>query len=186
MTKIFTGIGSRETPENILNLMRRASKALVLQDWTLRSGGADGADFAFACGWGDALEVDSYIPPAEIFIPWNGFNGLFRNTENCILQEDKEILKEADKILKKVHPAFDKLTKGPLALHRRNIFQVLGARLDVPTKIVVAYSKLDQNGEPTGGTATAIRLAQKRNIPVRNLYLEEDCVKLEEYLKGRE
>jgi len=180
---IFTGVGSRETPKNILDLMRRLSHKLVSKGWTLRSGGADGADEYFAYGWGDAKVEDDSIPPAEIFLPWHGFNGLYRGDPNCIIVQDEEILAKAYKLLKKVHPAFDKLTRGPLALHTRNCFQVLGRNLDSPSNYCIAYSKIDQNGEPTGGTRTAIKIAEMNKIKVRNLYLEEDCIKIEEFLR---
>jgi len=179
---IFTGVGSRETPKNILELIRRLSCKLVSKGWTLRSGGADGADEYFAYGWGDAKSKEASTAPAEIYLPWSGFNGLYVGDPNCIVVQKAEIITKAHKILKKVHPAFDKLTRGPLSLHTRNCFQVLGADLETPSNYCIAYSKLDQNGEPSGGTRTAIKIAEMNKIKVRNLYLEEDCVKIEEFL----
>ena len=45
--KVYTGIGSRETPGLILALMGRISARMDRLGFTLRSGGADGADAAF-------------------------------------------------------------------------------------------------------------------------------------------
>ena len=179
--KHFTGIGSRETPQKILEIMRKVSKKMVLSGWTLRSGGADGADTYCAYGWGDAYTENNTVPEAEIFIPWNGFNALYKNSHNCILVEDTDIKKEAQKILKRIHPAYDKLTKGSLALHTRNCYQVLGSNLDLPSKGVLVYAKTDSQGNPQGGSATAINLAKEFKIPVRNLYLEEDMQNVLKY-----
>ena len=48
--KFYAGIGSRETPVNILYMMKKLARALGKSDWTLRSGGAKGADSAFYSG----------------------------------------------------------------------------------------------------------------------------------------
>lgn len=183
--KIFTGVGSRETPQEILHIMRKVSKKLVLQGWTLRSGGADGADFAFACGWGDAKEIEDSVPAAEIYIPWNGYNGLYSGVENCILVSVPDVQKAAQKLIGLVHPAFDKLSSGALALHTRNAYQVLGGSLDLRSSMLLCWSKLDQHGEPTGGTRTAIKIAEQYAIPVRNLSLDSDLAKVLEWLDAK-
>lgn len=48
MGLIYTGIGSRETPEKVQQFMAEIGQALGAAGWTLRSGFADGADNAFA------------------------------------------------------------------------------------------------------------------------------------------
>lgn len=50
MMKIYAGIGSRKTPKKILEQMRNISSFLAKEGYTLRSGGADGADSAFEDG----------------------------------------------------------------------------------------------------------------------------------------
>lgn len=181
--KYFTGIGSRETPKEILELMREYSRIMALKGWSFRSGGADGADTAFLDGWWDAREGDSCIPEGEIYLPWNGFNDFTIGDHCCVLVTDKEIICRVQEILKLVHPAYDKLTRGPLALHTRNVFQVLGKDLMTPSKGVVAYAKTDSKGNPMGGTATAIKIALMHNIPVRNLYKEEDRKFIEDFVE---
>jgi hypothetical protein len=42
----YTGIGSRQTPEPILSCIRDLARKLAQDNWTLRSGGASGADAA--------------------------------------------------------------------------------------------------------------------------------------------
>ena len=173
MTKFFTGVGSRETPKEILDLMREYSKVMALLGWPFRSGGADGADAAFYDGWCDASE-EAEIPCGEIYLPWDGFNDFMPSDPCCILVTDKRIIQKAQEILQTVHPAYNKLTRGPLALHTRNVYQVLGADLKTPSKGLIAYAKLDKHGEPTGGTRTAIKIAEKYGVKVRNLVKDED------------
>lgn len=64
--RAYAGIGSRRTPPEVLGRMRRVAERLDARGYTLRSGGADGADSAFADGATDK----------EIFLPWRGFNGV--------------------------------------------------------------------------------------------------------------
>lgn len=46
----YAGVGSRETPQDILNTMYKIGKYLASKGYTLRSGGAIGADTAFENG----------------------------------------------------------------------------------------------------------------------------------------
>ena len=64
--KPYTGIGSRETPNDILTLMSKLATTLERQGYVLRSGGADGADKAFA----------KDVTNKEVFIPWSGFGNI--------------------------------------------------------------------------------------------------------------
>ena len=48
--RIYAGIGSRETPPKVLDLMTRLAQTLARDGWHLHSGGAHGADTAFADG----------------------------------------------------------------------------------------------------------------------------------------
>jgi predicted Rossmann fold nucleotide-binding protein DprA/Smf involved in DNA uptake len=71
MTKYYAGVGSRQTPENILHLMTRIAMRMAELGWVLRSGGAKGADYAFEKGAGDKK---------EIYLPWRGFGGATPST----------------------------------------------------------------------------------------------------------
>lgn len=48
----YAGVGSRETPPQVLAVMRSAARVLASRGWILRSGGALGADSAFEAGAG--------------------------------------------------------------------------------------------------------------------------------------
>ena len=45
--KIFVGIGSRETPKELLSEITKFAAIMASKGWILRSGGAQGADTAF-------------------------------------------------------------------------------------------------------------------------------------------
>ena len=66
---LYAGIGSRETPPDILLKMVKIGCHLAKMGWTLRSGGAPGADSAFEKG------CDLGGGDKQIFLPWKGFQG---------------------------------------------------------------------------------------------------------------
>ena len=59
----YAGIGSRSTPEPVLEHMHQVAHAMAEAGWTLRSGAAQGADSAFETG------ARSARGPREIWIP---------------------------------------------------------------------------------------------------------------------
>ena len=52
MSFYYAGVGGRETPAHVLNLMTRIAQGLAKVGGILRSGGARGADTAFEAGAG--------------------------------------------------------------------------------------------------------------------------------------
>lgn len=157
---IYTGIGSRETPAEIQELMVRLAHRMGLLGWTLRSGAAEGADKAFEAGCDQARGLK------EIYLPWCGFN----NNSS----QRYRISPEALELAATLHPAWVCLGQGPQKLHARNCYQILGQRLDTPSRAVICWTKdgcesTRQRSRLTGGTATAIVLAEARGVPVLNL-----------------
>ena len=142
----YTGIGSRQADETVCSAMTETAKLLDSCGYTLRSGGADGADLAFEKG---ALNK-------EIWVPWKGFNS---NESNLTPS------KEAFDIAKTVHPVWFKLSQAAQKLHARNCHQVLGNDLKTPSLFLLCWTP---DGKITGGSATAINLAIRYNIPVFN------------------
>ena len=148
----YAGIGSRSTPPDVLASMTPIATHLAKQGWTLRSGGADGADMAFEKGC-DVVHGDK-----RIFLPWRGFN---KNLSPLYTPHN-----EAFKMAARIHPAWHKLTRGGKALHARNCHQILGEALNDPVSLVVCWTP---GGKATGGTATAIHLAEQYRIRIINL-----------------
>ena len=169
----YAGIGSRKTPDKMLHYMRKVAHRLSVRGFVLRSGAADGADSAFEAG---CLESNG---PAEIWLPWPGFNG----HENTGFLPSPEHFTEAEKL----HPAWSRLSRGPRALHARNVGQVLGRDLKTPVAFVLAWTPDGCETEATrskdtGGTATAIVLASRLGIPVFNLANEDAKDRLSEFV----
>ena len=147
----YAGIGSRDTPKEVLELMEIIGQYLGKRDFILRSGGAKGADYAFETG------CDKSNGKKEIFIPWKGFN----NSKSNLIGVSDEALKLAEKY----HPAWDRCSKYAKILMARNSYQVLGKDLHTNSDFVICYTN---NGKKVGGTAQAIRIAEDNNIPVFN------------------
>ncbi len=161
----FTGIGSRQTPKEIIPVIEELSQQLIQLNFTLRSGGANGAD-SF---WEDSY--DKFNGNKEIFLPWKNFN----NNPS----ELYDVCPVALKLAEKFHPNWNKLSPAAKKLHGRNCYQVLGKDLKTFSKFVVCWTP---DAEMVGGTAQAIRIANYLNIPVFNLADESQKIKLDNYL----
>lgn len=178
----YTGVGSRETPEAELLLMRKLGKRFGELGFTLRSGAAQGADSAFEEG---AMQAEGN---REIFLPWRGFNGGRDGIVVSSVQQAK-----AFEVAKTVHPVWDRLTDPVKKLHSRNCFQVLGQDLDEPADFLLCWTRDGCEGRATrtsksGGTATAIVLAENHGVPVFNMarpHWLEKLTELVERLKAR-
>ena len=151
--KRYCGVGSRETPPEVLSQMKTLANFLAQYGWLLRSGGAQGADTAFETGCGDGRGSK------EIFLPWKRFNG---NLSPLYTQST-----EAIEMARDIHPCWNACRFAAKKMHARNVHQVLGKDLVEPVDLVVCWTK---RGKVTGGTATAINLAKSRGIPVFNMY----------------
>jgi len=165
--KIFSGIGSRETPQDDLYLLRDASKYFCGKGYILRSGAAFGADKNCERG------CDMVNGKKEIYLPWRGFN----DSESNLFPDNLPKWLEAQTIAKQFHPAWDRLGDAARKLHSRNSMQILGKNLDNPVDFVLCYCPI-VNGEHVGGTSQALRLAKHYGIPIINIFNEEHKKKL--------
>jgi hypothetical protein len=170
----YAGIGSRETPADILSDMTAIATQLASQGWTLRSGAADGADHAFEQGaWDAAMKpFGRPLDRPEIYLPWASFNDGKRvmiGTRYYILEPQPE----AYAIAAQHHPAWDRLTRGPRALHARNVHQILGPDVTAPilSSFVICWTKGGQGG---GGTGQALRIAKHYDVPCFDLAKPSD------------
>lgn len=186
--RIFTGIGSRQTPKALLDIESEVAKRLANKNHIIRSGGAMGADQAFARGVRKSSNPDNL----ELFLPWEGFEGNYKITKNPDLffsdlsPEEQELFhKILQEVIEPRH--YDNIMRNPSArnLHGRNMLEVLG-RPDpegVPSELLVElmgrkfrpsdavlYSAPTRGGEVLGGTASAVELAHSLKIPNYNLY----------------
>ena len=204
MGYFYTGVGSRETPPDVLRAMESASFRLARIGFTLRSGKAGGADRAFQIGMQNYFAtLDEIVQNAfrhqyaEIYTPWSGFQS---NDE--VLLDDWDIslnhldfmipeqIPERTKLVEEIHPNFEALRnkRGPFAMHSRNMHQVLGANIlePRPSSFCLYYAKEDKNGNPKGGTASAVNLSKKYGIRTLNLNTPERLDTLEKFLTAME
>lgn len=152
----YTGVGSRETPENVGVLMCAFAIEMRLRGLILRSGAADGADLAFESG---------ATPSKEIYLPYPRFNG----ADSAFVPISKECYDKA----KSVHPAWDRCSDFAKSAHARNAMQVMGKDLSKPSEFLVCWTKDGAISEATahqaGGTRTAIVLAERQDLLILNL-----------------
>lgn len=157
MTKIYSGVGSRETPPKVCQFMKRIAQRLDANGFTLRSGNAIGADRAFESG----------THPSRL---------------HSYLANHAEGDMAADKIFRNIHPYYNRF-KNPylINLQRRNVYQILGRDLECPSDFVLCWTPIGSetekqvldNGWRDGGTGFAISVASRYGVPVFNLKNED-------------
>lgn len=146
---IYAGIGSRQTPEPVLNDMVMIAVKLQENGYTLRSGGAKGADKTFEQGAGYRKQI-------------------FRPSQSAAHPEWKAHASAW-------HPAWDRCDDYARALHARNSPIMLGTNLDDPVRFVVCWTA---DGKASGGTGQALRIAAGYEIPVFNLFFPDALARL--------
>ena len=152
----YAGIGARATPSSVLADMTVIAGWLARNGWHLATGGAEGADSAFAAG-----------APADrrsLWLPWPGYNG--HHGPDCL--------------------ALSPVRAPRLHGHRRPIAPGVGPLLPDRPQTACAQRRDPARREmrsagrcggllepgrrsATGGTGMAIRIAGAHGIPVLNL-----------------
>ena len=155
-TPVYAGIGARATPAETQELMTQVAAELGAQHYTLRSGGARGADRAFEAG------ANLANAPKQIFIPHDGFNGRTSGVDSA----SADIPQRAFDIAAEHHPNWGRLKPSTQALHARNTLQILGPHCDQPVDFVLCWTA---DGRDAGGTGQALRVARAYNVPIGNL-----------------
>jgi hypothetical protein len=141
----YTGVGSRDTPSDILVLMELIARGLSKREYILRSGGALGADSAFERG---AVEKEIYYKHHST--------------------------PESEAIAALYHPNWGACKPFARSLHGRNSFQVLGATLNDPSDMLICWTPdgclhHKDRSRRSGGTGTAISIASMYHVHVSNL-----------------
>lgn len=180
--KYYSGIGSRETPKDILEVMTQIGYVLAKKGFILRSGHADGADMAFEIG-AKKYVISSLKQLYDIYIPWSGFNGC-EKSKNHFIATELDNYELAWEMAQEIHPAWDRCSAGAQSLHSRNCMQVLGSDLKTPSKFLICYAKTTKSGSISGGTRTAWELAKNYGIPCFNLYNDVDLLRVSKLLEN--
>ena len=158
-----TMVGSRKTPLETLSLMTAIAYKFVKWGYGFRSGGADGADTASEQGARKAIAEGAPAHLVNIFYA-------------------KDATPAAMEIAGTYHPMWNAKRKdGSLVvsdyarkLHGRNAFQVLGRNLNNPSIGLICWTPdacecHKERTIRTGGTGTAISIADAYEVPIANL-----------------
>jgi hypothetical protein len=161
-TMTYAGIGSRQTPPEVLKQMTEVAKQLESKGYTLNTGMTfggkeEGADKAFSDG----------TTKKNLFSPENQGS---RAKEQTVATE--------------IHPNPGALSQGALKLMARNTNQVFGDNLNTPVDFVLFYAKETKGIRPEGGTGQAVEMARRKGIPAINLANANWREELNAALKG--
>jgi len=111
LNKIYSGIGSRKTPSDVLELMIGIARKLDLLGYVLRTGDASGADESFR----------NATSNKEVF---------------CAM----DATPEAMDFTSKFHPHWKNLKEYNRKLHGRNAQIILGMDLELPSDFVICWT----------------------------------------------
>lgn len=169
----YAGIGSRSITQEERETIKRVAYKLSFKA-TVYSGNADGADIAFQEGSeGNCV----------VFLPWRNFNrakyDLTKSRECYVVGQESEGLKAIEEF----HPAPHNLSFGARSCLCRNYYQICGYRDVGQVRFVVCCANVDSNGEVSGGTGHAVRIAKANNIPVFNIRQEGWRNSLKQFLR---
>ena len=156
----YTGVGSRNTPKDILLLMELIAQKMYNSGVCLRTGDAFGADKAFVIGS-------------------NGLNRIYTTNDTTTTSM---------LMAKKFHGAWNRLSPFAQKLHGRNPFQVLGKKLNDPSVSLICWTpdgciSHRYRTKKTGGTGTAISIADDNGVRVHNLKNAKTMKSFEEFIK---
>lgn len=181
MYKAYAGIGARDTPAEVLTEMTNIANVLDSLGWTLRSGGATGADTAFADGtsW---MQYEEYIP-------WHRFAPERIGVEPVILNQTREVYDLAQEYWDARPDGIDSgkfcdwvhLKDTTKLMMMRNVHQIRGLDLNTFSKAVICWT---EGGAMKGGTSFALWIAMNHNIPIFNLALPDTMERMEEFFSG--
>jgi hypothetical protein len=144
MSKYYTGIGSRQTPREVIQELWHISWRLYELGYTLRSGGAQGADTAFA----DPLPPDGKV----IYRPKDGVPAWAYTEVSKHMPPDR--------------PQLGSMRAYVQDVLARNMLQVLGQDGDDPSEFLVCWTPA---GLDDGGTGYALRCAKAHGVVAFNL-----------------
>lgn len=122
----YAGIGSRTTPEDIIELMQHYAQRLSDKNYILRSGGAVGADKAFETG-----------------------------AFNKIIYKPVDATEKSINLASTIHPAWHRCSFSARKLLGRNCMIILGGDLAVPVNFVLCWTTNEDRGGTSLGIKLA-------------------------------
>lgn len=174
----YVGVGSRELTKEGRLVLYDVAMALSDEGYSLSTGDAtQGCDDAF---WEMALPGHR--------VRYGPFGKTKYLPETRVIPNDSVIYDRANSIAGVCHPTYRWLPDWMKELHLRNVFQVLGGNLDSPREFLVCWTPdgaetTKETSKKTGGTGTAIRVANMFGVPVFNLKRDDAVIRLQAYLR---
>lgn len=163
-------IGSRRINEQQFNYLVKVAEAFARRGWIVKTGCADGADYASMIG---CRNVDPTL--LTLYLPWKSYNSQYQtvNEHKLVYDERDQTFIHWKDSISKYHPAPERLSRGAKSLMARNYGIVSGADL------VVAFpmSAID-----TGGTGQGMRIADDLNIPLYVVCDPKERQRLKEFI----
>lgn len=196
MNRWYAGVGSRETPQDVWDLMYQIGFYMAYSGWGLSSGGAvrkpdgpagtDSADDGFLRG---ALACPNLNPATMLRIylinsRWEHYKpdparGFYSS------RDFTETWDKASEIALGVRGSWEGLKADGIALHTRNVFQCMGHDLVSPVRETICWAQpVGRQGMVKGGTNTAVKLSLARGISVMNLYTDEARERAERFVNN--
>lgn len=147
----YAGIGARKTPKDVLAEMTQLATDLEAYGFTLRTGGADGADTAFLEG------IQTNPERVELYLPWKDYNGYSSPFDYV----DPRV----QKLASQYHPNWANCKESVRKLHGRNLHIIAGPNIAAPSPSLFTLCWTPE-GSATGGTGIAINMSDAYLIPV--------------------
>jgi hypothetical protein len=155
----YAGIGSRTISEEEKISISKISEKLH-KKFILYSGNCEGADVEFQ---------KSSNKNCVLFLPWKSFNIEQYPLYDCLHWYDMGHSEDGNKSIEKYHPNPKALTKGGRLLMSRNYHQIYGYDKYPIVSFVVFCADEDRNGNVSGGTSFAVKIARDLSIPTCNI-----------------
>lgn len=165
-------VGSRKTPLHILDQMQIIGQVIAKKWFICASGNAEWADQAFQMGANSVSprQVTLYLPDDEIIYNVDAIEEW--NTVEVTTSDD---IIQAESILRKSIPYFEKLNKRIREVHTRNY------KIIKDSQCVIYWNKPDRN---YGGVFVDIKIASTLGIPVYNLFFPDTFEKVIDLLNS--
>lgn len=169
----YAGIGSRQTPPEILKTMAQTAILLARSGHTCNTGACIGADQAFGNG-----AIAGY-GKLHLFLPWPNYEQKWIQTlkgDITITVMNTDIHNDAIRSVFYYHPKATTLKDSVIKLHARNFLILQNCAY------IICWTP---NGAISGGTGQAIRIAQNSKMPIYNLGNQEILENFQKDIKAR-
>jgi len=175
-TMTYAGIGSRETPQEVLDTMTKVANYLETLGYTLNTGKTFSANKEYnEEQYNERLKTGAALSALygnEVGLDEEGADRAFSaGTNNKNLFGVKGTIGEREMaVMEEIHPAPERLKPGAKKLMARNTNQIFGENLDTPVDFVLFYAKETADPlRPKGGTGQAVEMARRKGIPTINM-----------------